>query len=183
MSCIVPYDRASLACDILIDRESDISEMGSRSYLCHTNLERSLRDSDHFLGIWRDFTDRKHARCIPEVSVDDRRHINIQNITIFQDLIAPRNPVTDDTIQGDTGKTRISALSPAIISLIVNTCGSPTIADRELIHNRIELLCGDTCFHIRPDHIEDIMCQSRRAPNSFDLLWSFYDNFISHSRL
>ena len=149
VSGVVSDNRASFFFfSILRDRIPDISEVRSWTYLCDPDLERSSCDIDHFPRLRRDRADTIHPRSISEVPIDDRCHIDIEDISVFQDLVLPGNSMTDHAIERDTGKTRIASLSPYIISFIVDTCGCPAISDRELIHDRIEFFGRYSCLHI-----------------------------------
>ena len=149
MSGVVSDDRASFFFfSILRDRIPEISEMGSWAYLCDPDLERSSCDIDDFFRLPRDRADTIHPRSISEVSIDDRGDIDIEDISVFQDLVLPRDSMTDHTIERDTGETRISSFSPGIIPFIVDTCGCTTISDGEFIHDRIELFGRYSCLHI-----------------------------------
>jgi hypothetical protein len=179
MSCIVADDRTSLLfLSVLRYRMPDISEVGSWTYLLDPDLEGSSCDIDHFPRLRRDRADTIHPRSISEVSIDDRSDIDIEDISIFQDLVLPRDSMTDHAIERYARETRIASLSPYIISFIVDTCGCTTISDGEFVHDRIELFGRYSCLHIGCDHIEDIMRETRCLSDTCDLFRGLDDNFI-----
>lgn len=95
--------------------------MCSWAYLLDPDIERSSCDIDDFFRLRGDRSDTIHPRSISEVSIDDRCDVDIEDIAILQDLVLPRDSVTDYTIERNTSETRISSFSPGIIPFIVDT--------------------------------------------------------------
>ncbi len=172
-------DRVSLTFSILRYLISDISEKVPRSYLIYTDHPGSLRDIDEYSGFLTDFPDHIHTRSIPEIPIDYRRDIDIEDISFLEGLISSGDTMTDDIIERYTGIPRVAGLRfpPDITSLIVDTCWYSSIREDESIHDLIELECSDPWLDIDSDHIEGTRCEIPRFSDSCYLLRSFDEDF------
>ncbi len=87
MSRIFSDDGAAMRLRILCDLIADISEEIARSDLNNPDLETLPRDLDDMLRLRGDLTDGIHPRGIADIAIDDCRDIDIQDISISEDLI------------------------------------------------------------------------------------------------
>lgn len=139
MAGILSYDTVPQRLSECSDGMSDISGLISGSDLRYPHIETRFCYIYETLSFWRDSADRIHPRRIPKVSIYDGSHVDIEDITVFQDLIFSRNPMTDDVIERDTVVSRIPSFSPFIISEIVDTCRVTASPDHDLIGDLVEL--------------------------------------------
>ena len=55
---------------------------------------------DQPLGFDRRFTCKEHAACVTMPTIQQRRHINVENVTVFENF-GPRNTMADHMIDRD----------------------------------------------------------------------------------
>jgi hypothetical protein len=87
------------------------------------DLPRTLRDGDEVFRFLTHFSDRIHTTRITEVAIDDGGDVDIEDVSVFQDLVSSWHAVTDDVIERYAGGTLVGFLtfSPLIGSEIVDT--------------------------------------------------------------
>lgn len=176
MSCIFSHDWAPFIFHIFCDLISDISEEIPRPYLSNSDFPCFFRYIDDLLCFLIYSSDSVHTTRITKISIYDRRHIDIENISYFEDFITFWNTMTYNIIERDTCTLLIGScsLSPLVATKIINTCWYSPILEDERIHDIIELECRNPSFHILSDHIECPCCEIPCLSDSFDLLGSFY---------
>lgn len=89
---------------------------------------------------FRYFSDREHSRSVPEILIHDGGHIDIDDITFFENFLLGGDSVTYDIIGGYAGVSRIS--------MVPDARRNPAIVEDVGIANLIELLGGDPWFYI-----------------------------------
>ncbi len=179
VSRIFSHDWAPLIFYIFRDLISDIPEEIPWSYLCDPDIPGFFRDSDELMGFLTHFSYHIHPTRITEISIDDRRHVDIQNIPLFQNLISSWHSVTDDIIDRYTGTSFIGFcwFPPLIGSLIVDTCGYSPIFQDKCVHDSIELERTHAWLHILSDHVERLCSEVSRLSYTGYLFGSFYEDF------
>lgn len=180
MTSVLSYDRASLAFCVFCDLIPYISEKIPWSNLLNADFPCPFGNRDDFGRILTYTSDRIHARSISEIAIDDSRYVDIENISFFEHLISSGDAVTDDIIEGDTSRTRISSFPPFIVPEIVDIGRNPSIREDEGIDNRIKLERRHSWSHILSDHIERSCREMTWFFDSLNLIRGFDEDF-SHS--
>src|SRR5262245_44466513 len=84
--------------DISLDCVTDVAACCSWPDRGNAAHHRLVCNVDQTLGATWNFADRKHAAGIAVPTVEDERHVNIDDISIFQWFVAG-NSVTHDVIE------------------------------------------------------------------------------------
>lgn len=177
MSRIIPNNRVSSRFSKLRYRISNITKKIPRSYLCNSYFPSFFCYCYEIFCLFTHISYRIHTRGITKIPIHDSGHINIEDITLLEDLISTRNPMTDNIIEWNTGTSRISSLSPLIPTFIVYTSWYTSIRENKSIHDIVEFKCRDSSSNIGTNHIKRHSSKLPCFANSLYLFRGFYYNF------
>ena len=179
MSSNLFYHRITLAHGIHMNRMSHISQRFPWLHFHQSHLNGFFCHLYQTFLIRTHFPDTKHSGCIRKITVVDGRHIHIDNISFFQNLLLIGNTMADDIISG-----RTHALRKALIIQRRRNCSH---SYSFLINPAIDLFCGNACLNMCLHIIQHCRVDLSTFTDSLDLFYalhehiSYFHNFLPSS--
>ncbi len=107
MAAEITYNRHPVGFDITLDGVPDITKCVAGLHRVDAPEQRIVGDLYQPLRPPRKFARDIHPACIAIPAINDHRDIDVENITVFQSLIA-RYSMTHDVIDADTARVLIA---------------------------------------------------------------------------
>ena len=129
-----------------LDGVGNVAEVIAGARLLEPEHQAFVGDVDQLPRFQRDVADQIHAARVAVPAVDDRGHVDVDDIAVLQRLLA-RNAVADDMIDRDAAALGIAAIAQG--------CGGGASLDRHLVDDVVEILgghAGDDVGHQRVEN-------------------------------
>ena len=147
MAAEVAHHAAALAFGISLDRRADIAGRGAGLDRGHAAHQRIIGHLEQPLGGAADLAHAIHAARIAMPAVDDERHVDIEDVALFE-RARPRNAVADHVVQRGADRFREAA--------IIERRRDRAVRHGEIEHEGIERLGGHAGLHLIDEEIEDL---------------------------
>lgn len=166
MAADLPHHMVALLGHVFIDGETDIAGGGERPDLFNPLPHRFFSGGGDVFGRLRDLADKERRRRVTVKSVENRRDIDIDDVTFFQNRVIG-DAVTDHLINGCAHR-----LGKAVVA---ERCRKRFMSDGVLMNDLIDLIGGHTRFDELAGVLERLSGQSARRPH--------FRNFVFRQKL
>src|SRR5262249_6190268 len=146
MAAEIAHHAAALAFGVALDGSADIAGSGAGLDGGDAPHERVVGDLEQSLRRARDLADAIHAARIAVPAVDDERHVDIENVALFQRTRA-RDAVADHVVERGADRFREAT--------IVERSRDRAMVHGECKNEVVERLGGDSRLHLIDKEIED----------------------------
>ena len=106
----VADDRIAVALGVALDRVRDVAHAVAGLRLLDAEHQAFVRDVDEALRLDRDVADQVHAAGVAVPAVDDRRHVDIDDVAVAQRLVVG-DAVADDMVDAGAAAVRETAIA------------------------------------------------------------------------
>ena len=106
MAADLPYDAVSVFQGMLMDRITHIAQEMPGDRRFHADVHAFLRDLHQLLPVLRDVADHEHSGGIREEPAQNGRAVHVDDIALFQDMVAIRDTVADLLVDGGADALR-----------------------------------------------------------------------------
>ena len=141
----IAHDAAALGFGIGLDGGADMPGGSAGLHGRDAALQGLVGDADEPLGAARDAPDRKHAARVAVPTVDDERHIDVDDVALAQGL-GPGNAVTHDVVDRSADRLWKAA--------VIERGRVGAVGDGKVEDEIVERLGRDAGLHMLVQHVE-----------------------------
>ena len=114
VSAVVFDDAETVFVGDVLDGATDIVPVGAGfAGGADAFFHAELGGIDEFAGDVRDLADAEHGGRVAVVAGENRRDVDVHDVTIFEDGVCARDAVADDFVEADAGVTRVAVVAHA----------------------------------------------------------------------